>query len=304
MIVNSASEFKKAMKPECFPSDSPAVPRGIIMVEPADFFVSSETSPDNRYLDTGQTANPERALFQYRQLLQLIRDSGLRVKSFPGDPEHPDGIFPNNVFATIPGRLIIGAMLYAGRRAEADRKDIREHFSSRGYETVDLSGKGCVAELTGPLVLDRARRVGFCGRSRRVNRSGVRAMHGAFALRLTFEFELKPDEYHTNVLMSVLAGRACVIHPEAFVDENVPLAIAGAYPGRTLFIDRKEKDAFAGNCIALTASDLFMSQAGVDALRPTSLAKLESWGFVLHSTELDEIEKAGGSLRCMIAEVF
>ncbi len=59
-----------------------------------------------------------------------------------------------------------------------------------------------------------------------------------------------------------------------------------------------------GNCIALTERDLFMSQSGADALQPKNRAALESWGFVLHSVELDEIEKAGGSLRCMVAEIF
>jgi len=47
-----------------------------------------------------------------------------------------------------------------------------------------------------------------------------------------------------------------------------------------------------------------MSQTGVDALRISSLKILEAWGFKLHSTQLDEIEKAGGSLRCMLAEIF
>ena len=274
------------------------------MVETSDFYVSSETSADNRYLDTKQTADPERALVQYRQLVQLIRASGVPVKSFPGDSATPDGVFPNNVFATVPGRLIVGAMLYPGRQAEARRSDIRKYFSSRDYQTVDLSGTGCVAELTGPLILDRSRHIGFCGMTDRVNDAGARAMHRAFLLKLTFQFDLKADEYHSNVIMSVLAGRACIVHADAFADETVPLAIAGAYPQRTLFIDAQEKDAFAGNCITLTDQDLFISQAGMDALRPKSRATLESWGFVLHSTQLDEIEKAGGSLRCMVAEIF
>ena len=47
-----------------------------------------------------------------------------------------------------------------------------------------------------------------------------------------------------------------------------------------------------------------MSQAANDALRPSSRQKLESWGFRIHSTELDELEKAGGSLRCIIAKIF
>jgi hypothetical protein len=304
MIVNTALEFRKAMKGGHFPPDMPSVPRGIFMVEPADFFVSSETSLDNRYLETEQDADPDRALFQYEQLVELIRGTGVRVKSFPGNPATPDGVFPNNVFATVPGRLIIGRMLYPGRQEEARRMDIRAYFTARGYDTIDLSGEDCVAELTGPLILDRSRRIGFCGMSDRVDEAGLGVMHSAFGLKLTFQFDLMPEEYHTNVIMSILAGRACVIHAEAFVDEAVPAAIAEVYPDRTLFINKQEKDAFAGNCIALTDNDLFMSQAGADALRPESRAALESWGFVLHSTELDEIEKAGGSLRCMLAEIF
>jgi len=47
-----------------------------------------------------------------------------------------------------------------------------------------------------------------------------------------------------------------------------------------------------------------MSQTAVDALAPEKLARLEEWGFRIHAVELDEIEKAGGSLRCCIGEIF
>ena len=69
-------------------------------------------------------------------------------------------------------------------------------------------------------------------------------------------------------------------------------------------MNEAEKNAFAGNCIALSDTDLFMSRTGLDALRVGSLESLQDWGFVLHSLPLDEIEKAGGSLRCMVAEIF
>jgi hypothetical protein len=138
----------------------------------------------------------------------------------------------------------------------------------------------------------------------RVDELGLEAMHAAFGLDLTFRFDLRPEEYHTNVVLAMLAGRACVIHAGAFADPAAPAAIAEAFPGRTLWLDQAEKDAFAGNCIALTESDLFMSRRAADTLRPASRRALESWGFKLHTTELDEIEKAGGSLRCMVAEIF
>jgi hypothetical protein len=266
--------------------------------------VDPESEADNRYLDLDSETDPGRALAQSGALAAAVRARGIEAVVFPGDPEATDGVFPNNVFATIPGRLIIGHMRHPGRRREAQRQDIRGYFRTRGYETVDLSSSPCFAELTGPLVLDRRRRIGYCGLSERVDSAGVEAMHRAFELRLTFRFELAAHEYHTNVVLAVLAGRVCVLCPGSFADPAVPEAIAAAYPGRSLYLTEEEKNAFAGNCIALSERDLFMSQSGADALRASSRAALESWGFELVVVELDEIEKAGGSLRCMLAEIF
>ena len=134
--------------------------------------------------------------------------------------------------------------------------------------------------------------------------SAIEAMQEAFDLPLMFSFELDSAEYHTNVVMSALASRACVVCPDAFPDPAVVDAIEATYPGRLLRLGEAEKLAFAGNCIALTDTDLFMSATGARALVPAHRDVLARWGFTLHTAELDEIEKAGGSLRCMIAEVF
>jgi len=129
-------------------------------------------------------------------------------------------------------------------------------------------------------------------------------MHEAFNLRHTLQFDLAAGEYHTNVIMSVLASRACVVQTEAILDPRVKRALAIIYDERVLHLDRAEKRAFTGNCIALTPYDVFMSQTAADALRPENRALLEFWGFRIHSAALDEIEKAGGSLRCMVAEIY
>ncbi|MFU8831886.1 MAG: arginine deiminase-related protein, partial [Wenzhouxiangella sp.] len=109
----------------------------------------------------------------------------------------------------------------------------------------------------------------------------------------------------TNVVMAVLASRALVICPDAFVDPKVPEAIAEAFPGHVLELTREEKEAFAGNCLALTFNDLFISATAWRALAPEKQRIIEhDWKFNVHSVELDEVEKAGGSLRCCIAEIF
>jgi len=304
MIVRTPQDFLKQLDNKTWTEESPAFAKAVMMVEPANFAVSAESAVDNLYMNLNDKVDAQLALKQSRDLASLLAEQGIKVMSFSGDPMTPDAIFPNNVFACTPDNLIIGHMLHSGRQAEADREDIRSYFQSNGYGCIDLSQQDCVAELTGVLNIDHARQFGFCGMTGRVDEAGLVAMHDAFDLNMIFSFELQPEEYHTNVIMMVLAGRACVIYPDAFVDQRVPEAIATAFPGRTLLLSKAEKNAFAGNCIALTQSDIFMSQTGVDALRPGSRDDLESWGFTIHAARLDEIEKAGGSLRCMLAEIF
>ena len=306
MIVKTPEDFRRQIDAGWLNSDSPAVPRAVFLVEPSGFRLSEQSARDNVYMDLSVSVDPARALDQHRHLAERIAACDIPVVRFPGHASTPDDLFPNNVFATIPGRCIIGRMLHPERQLEARRRDIRGFFSDLlQYQTVDLSTDDkLVAELTGALIVDRSHRIGYCGLSQRVDRAGSEAMHRAFDLALTFEFELKPSEYHTNVVMSVLASRALIICPDAFVDPAVPEAIAAAYPGHVLTISQAEKEAFAGNCIALTHKDLFMSQTAVDALSSASLDRLQSWGFEVHGVALDEIEKAGGSLRCCVAEIF
>lgn len=305
MITRDPSAFLDELESGRLIADGPAAPQGVFMVEPRDFRVSAESAQDNRYMDPGQDADSDRALEQYIRLVSLIRETGVPVKSFPGTAETPDDVFPNNAFGTaVPRRFIVGRMRHAERQRETGRKDIRAYFASMGYELIDLSCQEGLAELTGTLVIDRPRRIGFCGMTDRVDDAGLRAMHVAFRLRCTLQFDLAAGEYHTNVVLAVLAGRACVLHSGSIPDARVRRALAMCYPGRVLYLDDAEKAAFAGNCIALTANDVFMSQNAADTLRPSNRALLEAWGFRIRSCVLDEIEKAGGSLRCMVAEIY
>ncbi len=224
---------------------------------------------------------------------------------FPGDPATPDAVFPNNVFATAPGRAIVGAMRHGVRRREAERGDIRAFFRDLlHYELVDLSTQPLVAELTGALVIDRARGIGWCGLSERCDRAGAEAMHRAFGLKLTLCFDLAPGEYHTNVVFALLASRAAIVAADGFADPAVVEAITHVYASRVLHIDATQKAAFAGNAIALDAGTVWMSERAKLSLSDAQRLALAQWGFTLRSVALDEIEKAGGSLRCCIGEIF
>lgn len=311
VIVDSPEAFLAAYAPERFPPLAAATPRAAFLVAPNGFSLADESAGDNRYmLNSGlyrglhEDVDAGHALSEHAALAAALR-ACVPTVVFPGDADTPDAVFPNNVFATAPGRLIVGAMRHAVRRREAERADIRAFFRDLlRYELVDLSARPLTAELTGALVIDRARGIGFCGLSERCDRAGAAAMHEAFGLKLTFCFPLAGGEYHTNVVLAQLASRALIVAADGFADPAAAEAIAQVYAPRVLRIDAEQKNAFAGNAIALSADVVWMSMRAAGALSAAQRAALASWGFELRSVSLEEIEKAGGSLRCCVGEIF
>ena len=304
MIVFSAREFLDAYSQENFPAEHPATARAAFLVSPTGFSLAAESATDNRYMAMQERASAERALVEHAELAAALRTC-LPTIVFPGDPATPDAVFPNNVFGTTPGRLIVGAMRHAVRRREAQRADIRAFFADMlGYEVIDLSSQRFCAELTGSLVIDHARRIGFCGLSERCDANGARAMHDAFGLKLTYCFDLARGEYHTNVVLAVLAARALLIAPDGFADAATVDAIAHVYGDRVLRIDAAQRSAFAGNAITVSNDAVWMSERAARSLSAAQHQALDGWGFSVRRAGLDEIEKAGGSLRCCVGEIF
>lgn len=304
MIVTDARSFLAEIASGKYPVRSVGTARGAFLVSPASDALATESAIDNHYMDLARVPDASRARRQHVELARRL-GADVPVVTFAGDPQCPDGVFPNNVFATTRGQLIVGRMRHPVRQRESARSDIRGFFRDvLGYRETDLSEQSYVAELTGSLCIDHARGIGYCGLSERCDMAGARAMFDAFGLRLMFVFDLAPGEYHTNVVLAILAGRAAILAPDGFVDPAVPAVIAQAYPDRTVALSVAQKQAFAGNAIALAAGRIWMSAVGASALEPSQLALLERTGMRVDEVALDEIEKAGGSLRCCVAEIF
>lgn len=295
--------FSRATDGRARQADRPATARAAFLVSPDHFALAEESATDNRYMAQG-AANREQALREHAALADAVARV-LPVTVFPGIDDAPDAVFPNNVFATTPGRLLIGAMRHRVRQREAERNDIPDWFRTRhGYAVQSLVEPGVVAELTGALVMDHAAGIGYFGRSERLNTEGAIAMHRAFGLRDSLLFDLAPGEYHTNVVLSVLAGRAVVLHAGSFADPSVADAIAARYAPHVIALSDDEKANFVGNCIALSPDTVFMSTRAHNALTPEHRHQLHRAGFAVRHVELTEIERAGGSLRCCIAEIY
>lgn len=304
MIIDSVAAWRRAdAVRQCLP-DRPCTARGVYLVSPEGFSLAEQSAQDNRYMAMQASVSSERALAQHRALQRALA-SERPALAFAGDPQTPDAVFPNNAFGTAPGVLVLGHMRHAVRQRETERRDIRGFFSEvLGYAIRDLREQPGICELTGSLVIDRSRGIGYCGLSERCDAAGAAAMHQAFDLRASFVFELARGEYHTNVVMSVLAGRAVVLCPDGFADAAVVEAIAADFAPHVVLLSAAEKQAFAGNCIAISESSVWMSEAAADGLEPTSRLAFERAGFTIRSVALDEIEKAGGSLRCCVGEIF
>lgn len=129
-------------------------------------------------------------------------------------------------------------------------------------------------------------------------------MHAAFGLRATLMFDLAPGEYHTNVLLAVLAGRAALVCPHA-LQGDISSVLRALYGPHVVVLSPAEQAAFAGNAIALTDRSVWMSRRAREALHAATLAQLEEGAaFAVRSVPLEAVEAGGGSLRCCVAEIF
>ncbi|HEY5803835.1 MAG TPA: arginine deiminase-related protein [Lysobacter sp.] len=282
----------------------PATARAAFLVAPDGFCLAEQSAADNRYMAQATGFDAAGASAEHRELHRALSQT-LPTVCFAGDPETPDALFPNNVFATAAGRYVVGRMRHPVRQREATRADIRAFFGGvLDYAEIDLSTQPHPCELTGAMVIDRARGLGFCGLSERCDEDGARLMHDALGLRATLLFDLAPGEYHANVVLAILAGRAALVCPGGFVDPAVVDAIGGLYAPHALQLSPAEHAAFAGNAIALSDDAVWMSAHAAQALTTGHREALAAAGFVVRSVGLDAIEAAGGSLRCCVGEIF
>lgn len=304
MLTRDPAAFADVVR--ALPADfGPATARAAFLVAPDGFAHAAESASDNHYMADADAFDPQRAAREHRAL-HVALSQVLPTVCFAGDASTPDAVFPNNVFATTgSGRYLVARVQHPVRQREAERADIRAFFRDvLGYAETDLSTQAHACELTGSLVIDRARGIGFCGLSERCDEAGARLMHDAFGLRATLAFDLAPGEYHANVVLAVLAGRAVLWCPDGFADPAAGEAIAALYAPHAIALSAAERAAFAGNAIALSSDRAWMSARAQAALSPATRAALAAAGFAVAAVELDAIEAAGGSLRCCVGEIF
>jgi hypothetical protein len=295
----------------------------VLMIRPVRFESNPQTAASNRFQAAPPLAVAQQqreALREFDGLADALRAAGVEVCVFEDTPEPhtPDAIFPNNwVSFHADGRVVLYPMEARNRREER-RLDVIEALD-RDYafdvrEVVDLTyheQAGHFLEGTGSLVLDRVNRIAYACLSSRTHLEPL----ADFAQRLDYEvvaFDAVDRDgipiYHTNVLMAV-GEELALICDEAIVRDEQRSAVLARLRGSghdVVSLSRAQLEAFAGNMLELDAGGrrlVAMSETAHASLGEADRRRIEANGGIVRAPISTIEASAGGSVRCMLAEI-
>lgn len=296
----------------------------VLMVRPRHFLSNPETAVSNVFQvrHGAGAADNARASAEFDGLVEALRGAGVDVVVIEDtdDPVKPDAVFPNNwVSFHADGRVVLYPMMATSRRLER-RPDVLDHLhTGLGFdvrEILDLSeqeASGQFLEGTGSMVLDRENRLAYACLSPRTHLQAA----ADFAQRMGYElvmFEAVDAQgnaiYHTNVMMCV-GSKLAVVCAEAILGDEVREAVLRRLreTGHELVvISFDQMNAFAGNMLEVRGhrgeGRMLMSARAYASLSADQLTTLRKYlePLVVPVPYIEDC--AGGSVRCMVAEIF
>ena len=229
----------------------------------------------------------------------------------------PDAIFPNNWFTThSDGRIVLYPLAAPNRRPERRVELLYRAAAARSLRIAEtlrlerLEGQSQFLEGTGSLVLDRPGRVAYAAWSERTHRAAA----ALFAERLGYRlvgFETRgPGQqpvYHTNVLLA-LGTKVAVVCADAIApaDRLSVLDSLRASGREIITIQLAQMALFAGNLLELASPGGAVIALSATALE--SFDELQRRALSAHARllplQVDEVQRGGGSVRCMLGEIF
>ena len=299
------------------------------MVRPASFGYNPETAASNRFQrppETAEGGEGAAARREFEGLAAALINEGVRVcvMDDTAEPPKPDAVFPNNwVSFHEDGTVVLYPMQAQSRRRERRREVIDGAAARLGFKVsrmVDLTSheeQGRYLEGTGSLVLDHIERTAYACISPRTHPEVVKE----WARELAYEpivFSAVDCAgvplYHTNVLMCI-GDRAVAVGTEAIVagDRGRVLERLRGSGREIVELGQGELERFGGNMLELGTWDealgdyrvLVMSETARHALSAEAFSRLSACTDEVLAVPIPTIERlGGGSVRCMLAEVF
>ncbi|RQW29833.1 amidinotransferase [Rhodobacteraceae bacterium CH30] len=300
----------------------------ICMVRPVSFYFNQETAANDFYqhnLGEKRDIVQAKALIEFDNMVALLESKGITVHVLQDDNqlcETPDSIFPNNWFVSQEGGKLALCPMFAHDRRTERIKFLGRLIESIGLAHVELTNytqyeeKNQFLEGTGAMVLDRVNRKAYCCLSVRADETLFRQFCAdndfkpvAFHAFQTYQ-NRRAAIYHTNVMMG-LGEKFAVICLSSIDDpaERAMVVKELEENGKEIIdVSEEQINHFAGNEIELegTGGKRFtvMTKATYDCLTAEQRAIIEKSSEII-SPDVKTIETyGGGSVRCMISELF
>ncbi len=295
----------------------------VLMVRPAAFSFNAETAANNffqQHTSESSEALQQKALAEFDAMVDILRkhDINVIVIEDTSEPVKPDAIFPNNWFSTNASGIVSVFPMNAPSRRLEKRDDIIQSLTNKFivndvHDWSEFEAEAQYLEGTGSMVMDHENKIVYACLSPRTHKTVVEKFAAANGYRaMTFTaHDLEGREiYHTNVMMCIGEGFA-VICPKAITDHDERVAVAQLLEvtgHENIYITHEQMNAFAGNMLHLKnkSGDRFvaLSQTAFDSLEDEKKERLSNYGHLL-PTNVSTIEQVeGGSVRCMMAEIF
>lgn len=297
----------------------------VVMVPPKEFAFNAETAKDNEFQhQVSQSTNEVRvaAMQEFKTMVESLRKAGVQVVEFDypaGEVETPDAVFPNNWFSTTAdGELYTFPMACTNRQHEVKTDALVEALQSSGRlvssqdSLTEYLEQDAFLESTGVMVKDHINKTVYAALSQRCDREVLEdyAQRIGYDRVVSFQTALPSGKpiYHTNVMMAI-GESFCVICDEVIPEFERRFVIKSlAKDKQVISISLEQMNNFCGNILQLETVNgekvIAMSQSAFDAFSPAQRAQLSSHGKLL-PFNVQTIENiGGGSVRCMLGEVF
>ena len=297
----------------------------VLMVQPSSFGWNAQTQASNRFqrevpdLATNAAA---RARLEFVGLVGRLREAGVHVTVAEdrARPSCPDAVFPNNwVSLHRDGTVVLYPMLAPNRRQERHLEflGLVERDAGRQvrrlFDLTPHEARGEFLEGTGSVVFDHVARVAYAAASPRTHPAPLDALcrELGYDACLFDAFDASDvPVYHTNVMLAIGTGFVVVVTDAVAPGQRAQVRDRLHATGRDVVeIDLAAMGRFAGNVLELEAADrarvLALSQAAAEAFGPVALERLRRHVDRVVAAPVPTIETlGGGSVRCMLAEVF
>jgi hypothetical protein len=292
----------------------------LLLMQPAAFGFNNETASTNSFQQQKEVkAVQAKALSEFNRLAEALKTADIDFDLLIDNPKprKPDAIFLNNWFSThVGGKLVIYPMATPSRQAEITDSHLR-WLATQGYATqIDLrtvAEAGQYLEGTGSLVFDHAHGVVYAGESARTSAALAQhtsALLGYKALLFNAKDHQNKSIYHTNVWLSVSPTLAIACFKAlADSDEAALLAALLERNGRRVIAVSMEQMAqFCCNALVVQCrqgqAKIVLSETAWSAFTPYQQLWIAERAEPVVAAIPTIEQVGGGSVRCMLAELF